>query len=447
MGSSAHDIQHLFYAGAADPRIFQTATVTPRRLITSQNLKQSGNRFPSGVVNQSEHSEIQVEGAFDLGDLVYLLASLFDYKRDSTSGDWSFKALAGARDSTFSAPKQWSKLESYNYVGSSSGPSYSAASPVLQSMEVSFDRGAETMITAAYVAKQYENITQPPSAPVPEATSEQVVRNSDIRIGLSSGRLGELSFPTQILRARWSFTELVEIIFGANQSDRGWTDYVQAAIQPTLNFTFMADATYLTYANVDSNTFVEISDNSNNLSWIHLARFNDVPSGPGAGSGGGNVQEVEISFMPYAVVNQDALTDSTVAFTGATSGDFTGWRAAATGVTAIGSLAAASAQVGYRPPGLTNILYSATNDVVTIGTADAAMTAWPQNWEPNTVKFSATGTEYALTYDATNRVWTTPTITTSPISASSGQTAIISWKWTPAHYMSGSITGAGIAAL
>ena len=446
MGSSAHDVQHLFYSSSADTsaRIFQTATITPRRLITSQNLGQSGNRFPSGVVNQSEHSEIQVEGAFDVGDLTYLLASLFDYKRDSTSGDFSFSALAGGRESTYSAPKQWSKVQSYNWVGASSGPSYEAADAVLQSMEVSLDRGADSMITSAFVAKQYQNITQPASAPVPESVGAQVIRNSDIRIGLSAGRITAITYPTQILRARWSFTDLVEVIFGFNQSDRGWTDYVQASIQPTLSFTFMADAAYLTYANVDSNTFVEISDAGNNFYWRHLARFNDVPSGPGAGGGNGNVQEVEISFMPYATVNANALTSSKIVITAATSSGDTGYKKAKTGVTALGSLG--TGHTGFVPDGFDSIYYDASDDKMYLGTTDAAMTAWPQNWEPATVKINATGTEYDLTYDATENRWETATITSSPITDGS-EDVFLTWSWTPATYMLGSISNPGIAAL
>ena len=143
------------------------------------------------MTNQSQWAEAQVEGALDKADLLLLLASAFGYKRDA-GGDFQFKALAGALPSGFSQPKQWTKLQSYNWRGATSGPSYEADTPILQSLEMNFNRRDDTMLTAAFAAKEYSEITQPATAPAPDAVDTQVVRNSDIRIGLSAGRLGEL---------------------------------------------------------------------------------------------------------------------------------------------------------------------------------------------------------------------------------------------------------------
>ena len=149
---------------------------------------------------------------------------------------------------------------------------------------------------------------------MPQAVDAQVIRNSDIRIGLSAGRLGEVVYPTQVLAARWSFNDWVELIFGANQSDRGWTDFADATVQPTLRFRFAADEEYLKYANVDANTFVTFGDAAGTFEWIHLARFVDAPAGPGERR---NLQEVEIAFSPYARVDTRALQDSVFTFTAA----------------------------------------------------------------------------------------------------------------------------------
>ena len=439
MGNAASHVQHLFYAGASDPRIFNTGMVTPRRMVQSQRPGQSGNRYPTTVINQSEWAEAQVEGAFDKADLVLLLASAFSSKRDA-NGDFQFRSLAGALPSGYDSPKEWTKLQSYNWRGATSGPSYEAESPIMQSLEMSFNRRDDTMLTAAFAAKEYSEITQPATAPVPNAVNPAVVRNSDIRIGLSAGRLGGLAYPTSILSSRWSFTDLIELVFGANQSDRGWTDFVEAQIEPTLNVRFMATDDYLTYADVDADTFVVLSDASGTFEWVHRARFVDVPSGPGAQ---GNLQEVEISFLPYARVEGN-IADLALSFTAAAGiSTETNLHGIRTSGTAIGS--SLSQTAGYQPDGLDQILYDETDDILRLGTADAAGDDWPTDWEPESIQID-TGTVYPLTYDESSRMWETEAITANPVAAGA-HTATIAWKWTPATYMSGFVNGSGVAAL
>ena len=48
MGNAASHVQHLFYAGATDPRIFNTGVVTPRRMVQSQRHKQSRQSVSDG---------------------------------------------------------------------------------------------------------------------------------------------------------------------------------------------------------------------------------------------------------------------------------------------------------------------------------------------------------------------------------------------------------------
>ena len=433
MGNAASHVQHLFYAGTTDPRIFNTGLVTPRRMVQSQPHQQSGNRFPTAVTNQSEWSEAQVEGALDKADLVLLLASVFPYQRNS-GGDFLFKAFAGAFPTGFEEPKEWTKLLSYNWRDS--GPSYEAKTAIMQSLEMSFNRKDTTMLTAAFAAKEYSQITRPATAPVPAAVDTQVVRNSDIRIGLSSGRLGDLAYPTSVLRSRWTYSDLIELVFGANQADRGWTDFVEANIQPTLGVSFLANDDYLEYANVDVDTFVTLSDAARTFEWTHLARFTDVPSGPAAM---GNVQDVEISFLPYARVDGRTV-DLAVGFTAATQGELTGVK---TGTTTLGSDLAATA--GYLPAGLDEIVYHTTDEELRLGTADASNVDWPANWEPATIEIgSAT---YELEWDSTARRWVSvATIAASPITVGA-ETATITWKWTPATYMTGYVNGTGVPAL
>ena len=441
MGSAASHVQHLFYAGASDPRIFNTGIVTPRRMVQSQRHKQSGNRYPSAVTNQSEWAEAQIEGALDKADLVLMLASAFAYKRNA-SGDFQFQAMAGALASGYSQPKQWTKLQSYNWRGASSGPSYEADTPIMQSLEMNFNRRDDTMLTAAFAAKEYSAITQPATAPAPAAVDTQVVRNSDIRIGLSAGRLGELEYPTSVLSSRWSYTDLIELVFGANQSDRGWTDFVEAEIEPTQSIRFMANKDYLKYAKVDTATFVVLSDAAGTFEWIHRSRFVDVPAGPAAPQ---NLQEVEISFLPYARVSSNT-GDMALSFMAAqgTGGDNTKFGIRTSG-TAIGS--GLTKTGGYQPDGLDLILWdsAAGEKKIVLGTADAAGDDWPTNWEPATIQIGS-GSVYELAYDATTRAWGTEEVTTNPLTAGA-KTATITWKWTPATYMSGFVNGTGVAAL
>ena len=439
MGNAASHVQHLFCAGASDPRIFNTGMVTPRRMVQSQRPGQSGNRYPTTVINQSEWAEAQVEGAFDKADLVLLLASAFWYKRDA-SGNFQFQALAGGIPSGYSSPKQWTKFQSYNWRGPSSGPSYEAASLIMQSLEMNFNRRDDTMLTAAFAAKQYREIAQPGTAPVPNAVNPAVVRNSDIRIGLSAGRPGEIVYPTSILSSRWSYTDLIELVFSANQSDRGWTDFVEAQIESTLNVRFMATNDYLEYANVDADTFFVLSDAAGTFEWAHRARFVDVPDGPG---GKQNLQEVEISFLPFARVEANR-SDLALSFTAAQGA---GVDSAKTGLRTSGTSIGTDLVKtdGYLPAGLDTILWDDADDILMLGTADAAGDEWPTNWEPTTIKIGSS-TVQNLTYDATSRTWRTPTIATNPLTVGS-QTATILWKWTPATYMSGFVNGSGVAAL
>ena len=437
MGNAASHVQHLFYAGATDPRIFNTGMVTPRRMVQSQPHQQSGNRFPTAVTNQSEWSEAQVEGALDKADLVLLLASLFPSQRTS-GGDFLFKAFAGAFPSGFDEPKEWEKLLSYNWRDS--GPSYEAESAIMQSMEMSFNRKDTTMMTAAFAAKQYNQIARPATAPVPVAVNTQVVRNSDIRIGLSAGRLGELKYPTSVLRSRWTYSDLIELVFGANQADRGWTDFVEANIQPTLRVSFLANDEYLEYANADADTFVTLSDAAGTFEWTHLARFTDVPNGPAAM---GNIQDVEISFLPYARVDGRRV-DLELSFTAAegTGTDANRWGVRA-GTSAIGSSLMTTA--GYRPAGLDTILYYESDDYIRLGTVNATNEDWPTNWEPESIAIS-TGAALPLAWHVASRQWRTEAIATNPFTATA-TTATIAWKWTPATYMSGFVNGTGVLAL
>ena len=440
MANAAHHVQHLFYADSSDPRIFQTGVVTPRRIVQTQRHRQSGNRYPPTVTNQSEWAEVEVETAFDLGDMVYILASLFDWQRDA-NGVWRFLSLSGARVPGYKRPKQWHKLLSYNWVGPASGPSYEAAGAILQSMELNFSRRDQTTVTAVFAAKEYQQIAQPPTAPVPRAVDAQVIRNSDIRIGLSAGRLGEVVYPTQVLAARWSFNDWVELIFGANQSDRGWTDFADATVQPTLRFRFAADEEYLKYANVDANTFVTFGDAAGTFEWIHLARFVDAPAGPGERR---NLQEVEIAFSPYARVDTRALQDSVFTFTAARGAgadtNLYGYRQTA----AIGS--ALTATAGYRPQGLTEILFDTDTDRLQVGAPDAHNRDWPQNWEPDAIRIGS-GAVLPLAWDSGDRRWrTVAALNANPLTAGAA-TATLTWKWTPAHYMRGMLAGTGIADL
>lgn len=438
-GTSAHDVQHLFYAGAADARIFQTGKVMPRVLTRSQEFGQSGSRFASDSVNNSEWSEAALTGGFDLGDMTMLLASIFSSKRE-TNGDWNFLSMAGGRPSGYKAPKLWTKLQSYNWADT--GESYEASNPVLQSLEVNYDRSGDTTVTAAFLMKQYQKITRPTNAPVAKAVDTQIIRNSDIRIGLSTGRLGAVTYPTQILRARWSFPQIVVPVFGGNQSDRGWTHYVEADLEggfrPMLNFTFMEDDEYLKYANRDNRVFVSLSDAAGTFEWVHQARWTEQPSGP---SGQGNVQEVEISLLPVARVDARAVNDLIVTFTAA-AGDSDRLGVSTVTPTYGTGLARKSGNEGYLPEGLDLIAYDSTDDKLYVGSANDD---WPDNWEPESITIGS-GSVIPLTFNDTDNVWESGTITTSPITAGASE-ATIKWKWTPATFMKGFANGTGIAAL
>lgn len=450
-GAASSHVQHFFYSAANSPRIFNTAKVTPRRMVQSQRHMQSGNRYPTAVTNQSEWAEIAVEGSLELADLVLFLASLFPYKRDGTTGQFDFHALAGSLPGGYSSPKEWTRILSYNWRGNAnSGPDYEASDPVLQSMEVNFDRRNETMITAAFAAKQYvQDSSRETNAPAPASTNLKTIRNSDVRFGLSQSRIGNVVYPTSLLSARWSYTDLIELVFGANQNDRGWTDFVEADIQPTLNFRFMANDDYLDYAKVDEDTFVVFTNapggdlDDADFQWCHRARFVDVPRGPGAQ---GNLQEVEISFLPYARVERNT-GDVTVTFTSATGEtDRTGVNRTLDTSSYGTKPSLKSSTTGYVPAGLDIIVYDATDDRVYVG---GDLDNWPSDWEPASIKFGSSGAVIPLTYDATNTRWTSAEITTLPtgLAAGAGKEATIAWKWTPATYMSGWIKGSGVAAL
>ena len=87
-------------------------------------------------------------------------------------------------------------------------------------------------------------------------------------------------------------------------------------------------------------------------------------SGPAAPQ---NLQEVEISFLPYARVDGSAQVDLVL------SRDTAG---------------ALTLTSGYMPTGLTAIAYDATDDLVEITGAGAD---WPTSWEPGTITIDTAG--------------------------------------------------------
>ena len=418
MGNASSHVQYFFFAGATDPRIFGTGKVTPRVMTPSQVHMQSGNPYPSGVSNRSKYGEAQIEAGFDLGDLTLLLASVFPWKREA-SGRFEFKALAGALPTGYALRKQWDKMMAYNWRGGTSGPSYEAVDPTMKSIELNYSRAEDTKLTASYTMKELKKITQPTTAPVAAAVDERIVLNSDVRLGLSAGRLGEMAYPTSILSARWTFQNLVEEVFGANQADRGWTDIVDADIQPTLNLRFMANEDYLDYALVDDDVFVSLSDAAETFNWTHRARFMDTPSGPAAAQ---NIQEVEISFTPLARVDGRAVADLVMA------------RATAGGLTVTS---------GYKPTGLTSVGFDATDDRIELGTAG---NDWPTTWEPGTIQVG-TGNVDELTYDSATSEWVTADGTYATTPFGSAAVITIGWKWTPATFMTGYVENVGVLAL
>lgn len=420
-----------------DPRILNTGVVVPKEMTQSQRHQQSGNRYVTEVTNQSLWGEVSADTALDKADLVMLLASLFSYRRD-TDGNFHFLEFAGALAPGYLPPKVWSKLQSYNWRDS--GPSYESQQAVLQNLEMNFNRRDDTMLTASYATKQYLPITRPATAPVPNAVNPNVIRNSDVRIGLSAGRLGELIYPTSVLTSRWTFPDLVELIFAANQSDRGWSDAVDGNYEATISVSFLADEQFLDFKNVDTETWVDFSDASGTFSWKHLCRFTDTTFGPGQDQ---NIQRVEIALTPKARVDARALTGLDVSFTAATgSGADAHLSGIRTSGTAIGS--SLSRTDGYLPEGLDTILYDANADQLILGSADAANADWPSNWEPSSIQIGS-GTVHDLTYDESDRVWKTAgNISTNPLTAGN-RTATVQWAWTPATYMSGFINGSGVA--
>ena len=231
-GTSASDVQHLFYAGASDPRIFRTGKVRPNVLTLKQTFGQSGSRWPSGKVVNREWGEAAITGGLDLGDLVMLLASAFSSKREA-NGDWRFLSLAGARATGYNAPKEWTKLLSYNWADS--GECYEAADPVLKQLEVNYDSKNEVTLSAAFALKEYQKITRPATVPLPDVVDENIVKLSDIRIGLSAGRLGEIVYPSELLMSKWTYPALISEVFGGNQSDAGWTNYVNPDYEDGFN--------------------------------------------------------------------------------------------------------------------------------------------------------------------------------------------------------------------
>ena len=417
MGNASSHVQYFFFAGATDPRIFGTGKVTPRVMTPSQVHMQSGNPYPSGVSNRSKYGEAQIEAGLDLGDLTLLLASVFPWKRE-TSGRFEFKALAGALPTGYTLRKQWTKMMAYNWRGGTSGPSYEAVNPTMKSIELNYSRAEDTKLTASYTMKELKEITQP-TAPVAAAVDERIVLNSDVRLGLSAGRLGEMSYPTSILSARWTFQNLVEEVFGANQADRGWTDIVDADIQPTLNLRFMANEDYLDYALVDDDVFVSLSDAAGTFNWTHRARFMDTPSGPAAAQ---NIQEVEISFTPLARVDGRAVADLVLARD--TAGDLT-------------------LTSGYMPAGLDTVIYNSTDDRIEVGTAGSG---WPTTWDPGTIKVDTADAD-DLTYDSASSKWLTADASVAADPFSADAVVTIGWKWTPATFMTGYVDNVGVLTL
>lgn len=440
---AASQVQYRFRGqAAADARIFNTARVRPRRMFQSQAHQQSGNRYNPGNTNHREWAELAIEGSLDVTDLLLHLAALAPYKTAGTGADirWDFHAMAGAVPGGFTAPKVWHNLQAKNWAAT--GPDYIAGSPTLQNLEINFNAGGDSMITAAYLAQQYIDGAQTLGALT--AVDPILPLNSDIRVGLSSGRLGDLQYPTAVLGSRMSYNNLIEPVFGANQADRGWTDTVEAMLAADLRIRFVAEDDYLDFDLLDDLVWVTLSDADNSWEIVHRASFRDVPNGPGAQQ---NLQEVELSFLPVARVDSRAAVSPVFTFTAAVG---TGVDAHLTGVrtsgTAIGaSLALQAGNGGYMPTGLDRILYDANADKLILGVADAAGTAWPENWEPATIQIGS-GMVYDLEYVAASRTWqTVASITTSPISVGAS-TATVGWKWTPASFLSAFMTETQVPA-
>ena len=434
---AASQVQYLFaQTGTADERIFNSARVRPRRMFQSQAHQQSGNRYNPGNSNHRQWAELAIEGSLDITDLLLHFIAFAPYKYTTAGGRWDFHAMAGATPTGFTSPKVWKELKAINWADT--GPDYTAGAPTLQNLEINFDAGGDSMITAAYLAQEYDNESSV-TAEALRAVNPILPLNSDIRVGLSADRLGNLDNPEAVLGARFSWSDIIEPVFGANQDDRGWTDTVESMLTADLRIRFVANDEYLEYDEVDDLVFVTLGDVGNTWGITQLASFREVPNGPGAQQ---NLQEVELSFLPVARVDGNANTDTVITFTAA-AGDSSkkqGYR------TASSAFGAVTGTTGYVPPALDRIYWDDDLDKVVVGTADSANTTWPKNWEPESVT-PGSATAIKLEYDSDSMTWQSEDdVAAAPGAWSTGasKTATIKWKYTPATYLTAFFTGTSV---
>ena len=433
--SSAY--QYVIYPAAGDPRFLQTAMWTPSRRYDSQQHPVSGSYYASAVTHQREHAEFACEAAVDLGDLVFALAGL--YQHNFSGGDWTFAEYAGLIDSSMDERHTYDRILEYNYEGALSGPTYQAAEPTLNSLELMTTRGGNSAMRQQWLTKELEAITQPATAPDWPTRDVNVVRNSEFRTRISAGRLGELTEPDSVLSSRITYSELVRLVWAENQSDRGWTRTVKRKIQPMIEIMFEADDSYLDYTDPDATIFLEVAATDGDFSWIHRCRPVLIPQGPG--DDGDDLQAVTVRFAPIAQVYPGALATSTITFTNGDDGASPvvekGYR---TGAGAFGTLVS---EVGNIPDALTEVIYtepSAGDDTIHIGKSDD----WPVDFEPESVTVGST--TYSLTYDATDEIWVSDGISPAITDFDSGNAAVtINYKWTPSHLATAFINNSGVA--
>ena len=449
---AASQVQYLFRQDTGpDERIFNSARVRPRRMFQSQAHQQSGNRYNPGNSNHRQWAELAIEGSLDITDLLLHFIAFAPYKYTAASGTgatakkdkWEFNALAGATPTGFTAPKVWNTLKAINWANS--GPDYTAGEPTLQNLEINFDAGGDSMLTAAYLAQEYAEVTGGDAGALTadglQAVNPILPLNSDIRVSLSSGRLAQFMEPEAVLGARFSWSDIIEPVFGANQDDRGWTDTVESMLTADLRIRFVANSEYLSYDLVDDLVFVRLwsgnldDDTKDGWSITQLASFREVPNGPGAQQ---NLQEVELSFLPVARVDGNANADTLIEYESTTGSGRTGLLSGDTdGIDEDES-------TGYVPAGLNEISWHTDDDFITVGAADADNVNWPKNWEPESITIGST--VHPLTYHAGSRKWRTGRVTALPSEMGTGteKQATIKWKFTAATYLSAEFKGTSV---
>ena len=421
---SSHEHSYYFYPDSNSPRVMQSLMVEVDPMMDSQRTRPSGSAYPSWSSVTGTYTGLTATGPLDMGDMIYGLASMFWHKRSST-GVWEFTDWAGSVSTTgWRDPITFDKV--VKYANGANGETGQIDDLVLNQLAVQIMGEGESSQTQTWFGRRYTPITKPAIPAIPALIDPWIRRNGDWVLELSSSGYGDLdSASATVLDWQFTMPEFHRRIFDLSNTvdgDTGYDTTVRRRVEPTIDLKFLADTEWLDYFSDadDAEYYINMRTHDDEISWTHRCKLVGIPT---SFQDDDDAHVITSQFVPVSRPLPSITGDSTQVFTAVAS----------TGNSFVSSAIGATA--GYTPDGITDIDYSATDDIVTIEPLSAFGDLIPSSVDfgSTTFNLSVNRTDGRLEAAAT----------TSPFSAGS-VTATFTFAWLPNDFIKISIEGSPI---